>query len=218
MLRLVGDYLRRDGYLVLEAADGLQTLSLFSAKPGIDLVVLDVMMPGMDGWVTLRELKRRSQAPVLLLTARAQEEDEVFGLGLGADDYVRKPVSPRILVARIAALLRRSGPPGGEDELGRKLEGTGIDLDVGGHRLRVEGRDIEASPMEFRLLVLLVSRAGMVLSRERILDELWGQDYAGDPRTVDTHVKNLRMKLGGAGKAISTVRGFGYRFEAAEGR
>ncbi|HUX37826.1 MAG TPA: response regulator transcription factor [Rectinemataceae bacterium] len=218
MRRLVGDYLRRDGYAVLEAADGIEALSIFSSKPGIDLVVLDVMMPGMDGWVTLRELKGRSQVPVILLTARSQEEDEVFGLGLGSDDYIRKPVSPRILVARIAALLRRSGPPGDKDGLGRKLEGTGIDLDVGSHRLRVEGRDIEASPMEFRLLVLLVSRAGMVLSRDRILDELWGPGYAGDPRTVDTHVKNLRIKLGEAARTIGTVRGFGYRFESVGGR
>ena len=218
MRRLVGDYLRRDGYSVLEAADGAEALSVFNSRPGIDLVVLDVMMPGMDGWVTLRELRTRSSIPILLLTARSQEEDEVFGLGLGADEFIRKPVSPRILVARIGALLRRAAPREEGESLGRALEGSGIELDVPSHILKVGGREIEASPMEFRLFVLLVSRSGRVLSRETILDELWGLGYAGDPRTVDTHVKNLRMKLGEAGVTIATVRGFGYRFIGAADR
>jgi len=217
MRKLVCDYLRREGYLTLEAADGRQTISAFSSRPGIDLVILDVMMPDLDGWVVLKELKARADVPVIMLTAKSEEEDELFGFELGADEYIRKPVSPRILIARVNALLKRSraSPLESDEALARNLEGTGIVIDTGAHRISVDGQEVQASPLEFELLVLLASNAGMVLSRDRILDSVWGLSYAGDPRTVDTHVKNLRMKLGRAGASIGTVRGFGYRFAKA---
>jgi two-component system, OmpR family, response regulator ResD len=219
MRKLVCDYLRREGYSTVEAEDGRATIAAFSSKPGIDLVILDVMMPDLDGWVVLRELKARSNVPVVMLTAKSEEEDEIFGFGLGADEYIRKPVSPRVLVARVGAILKRSlpRPPEIDAELARCLQGTGIEVDTSAHHIRVGGAEIAATPLEFELLVLLASKAGTVLSRDRILDSVWGIGWAGDPRTVDTHVKNLRIKLGGAGSAIETVRGFGYRFAKAQG-
>lgn len=216
MRRLIGDYLRREGFSILEAGDGREALSIFYSHPEVDLIILDVMMPNMDGWVTLRELRTKSAVPVLLLTARAQEEDEVFGFGLGADEYLRKPVSPRVLVARVGALLRRSRGNSDGVELSRLIAGSGVEIDPVSHRVRVEDSEIPTSPLEFKILLLLASKAGSVLSRDRILDEVWGIGYAGDPRTVDTHVKNLRIKLGPAGKALETVRGFGYRFASPQ--
>jgi two-component system, OmpR family, response regulator ResD len=219
MRKLVCDYLRRAGYATMEAEDGRATIAAFSSKPGIDLVILDVMMPDLDGWVVLRELKARSAVPVVMLTAKSEEEDEIFGFGLGADEYIRKPVSPRVLVARVGAILKRSlpKPPEVDAELARCLEGTGIEVDTSAHRIRSAGAEIAATPLEFELLVLLASKAGTVMSRDRILDSVWGIGWAGDPRTVDTHIKNLRIKLGAAGGAIETVRGFGYRFAKASG-
>jgi DNA-binding response OmpR family regulator len=218
MRKLVCDYLRREGYSTLEAADGRETIAAFSSKPGIDLVILDVMMPDLDGWVVLRELKAKSSVPVIMLTAKSEEEDELFGFGLGADEYIRKPVSPRVLVARVGAILKRSlpRPPEVDASLARSLAGTGISVDTSAHRIEVNGAEIAATPLEFELLVLLASKAGTVLSRDRILDSVWGIGWAGDPRTVDTHIKNLRLKLGDSGSAIETVRGFGYRFAKAE--
>jgi two-component system, OmpR family, response regulator ResD len=218
MRKLVCDYLRREGYSTLEAADGRETIAAFGSKPGIDLVILDVMMPDLDGWVVLRELKAKSQVPVIMLTAKSEEEDELFGFGLGADEYIRKPVSPRILVARVGAILKRClpKPPEVDASLARSLLGTGISVDTSAHRIEVSGAEIAATPLEFELLVLLASKAGTVLSRDRILDSVWGIGWAGDPRTVDTHIKNLRLKLGDSGAAIETVRGFGYRFAKAE--
>jgi DNA-binding response OmpR family regulator len=214
MRKLVCDYLRREGYSTLESADGRETIRLFSSKPGIDLVILDVMMPDLDGWVVLRELKAKAPVPVVMLTAKSEEEDELFGFGLGADEYIRKPVSPRVLVARVGAVLKRSLPrsPEVDTELARCLEGTGIAVDTTAHRVLVSGEEIAVTPLEFELLVLLASKAGTVMSRDRILDAVWGIGWSGDPRTVDTHIKNLRIKLGEAGQAIETVRGFGYRF------
>jgi two-component system, OmpR family, response regulator ResD len=220
MRRLVCDYLRKEGYSTLEASDGRETLALFTSRPGIDLVILDVMMPDLDGWVVLRELKARAQTPVIMLTAKSEEEDEIFGFGLGADEYIRKPISPRVLVARVGAVMRRSLPRPAEldAELSRNLEGTGISVDTSAHRIAAKGVELLATPLEFELLVLLASKAGTVLSRDRILDAVWGLGWAGDPRTVDTHIKNLRLKLGPTGSAIETVRGFGYRFAKASGK
>jgi two-component system, OmpR family, response regulator ResD len=220
MRKLVCDYLRREGYSTIEAADGRETIAAFTSRPGVDLVILDIMMPDLDGWVVLRELKARSKAPVIMLTAKSEEEDELFGFGLGADDYIRKPVSPRVLVARVAAVMKRSHPrpPEVDAELARNLEGTGITVDTGAHRITASGAELLATPLEFELLVLLASKAGTVLSRDRILDAIWGLGWAGDPRTVDTHVKNLRLKLGATGSAIETVRGFGYKFAKAGDR
>ncbi|MDA8427601.1 MAG: response regulator transcription factor [Treponema sp.] len=219
MRRLVGDYLRREGCSIVEAADGREAISRFASRPGIDLAIIDVMMPNLDGWVALRELKARSSIPVLMLTAKSEEEDELFGFGLGADEYIRKPVSPRVLVARVKALLRRSLPTSSESdaELLHNLRATGIAIDTAGCRVTVDGAESALSPKEFDILLLLASNPGVVYSRDRILDSVWGLGYAGDPRTVDTHMKNLRMKLGGAGRAIETVRGFGYRLSRAEG-
>ena len=217
MRKLVCDYLRREGYTTVEAADGRETIAAFTSRPGIDLVILDVMMPDLDGWVVLRELKARSKVPVIMLTAKSEEEDELFGFGLGADEYIRKPVSPKVLVARVGAVIRRSlpRPPELDAQLERSLEGTGIVVDTSAHRVIVGGGEIPATPLEFELLVLLASKAGIVMSRDKILDAVWGLGWAGDPRTVDTHIKNLRLKLGPAGAAIETVRGFGYRFAKA---
>jgi DNA-binding response OmpR family regulator len=217
MRKLVCDYLRREGYTTIEAADGRETIAAFTARPGVDLVILDVMMPDIDGWVVLRELKSRSKVPVIMLTAKSEEEDELFGFGLGADEYIRKPVSPKVLVARVAAVIRRSlpMPPELDAQLERSLEGTLIAVDTSAHRISVGGEEVPATPLEFELLVLLASRAGTVMSRDKILDSIWGLGWAGDPRTVDTHVKNLRLKLGSAGASIETVRGFGYRFAKA---
>ena len=219
MRRLVGDYLRREGCTILEADDGREAVSLFTSRAGIDLAIIDVMMPNLDGWVVLRELKSRSSVPVIVLTAKSEEEDELFGFGLGADEYIRKPVSPRILVARVNALLRRSlpKPKEADAELSRNLQGTGIAIDSAGCRVIVGGAEVSASPREFDILLLLASNPGVVYSRERILDAVWGIGYSGDPRTVDTHIKNLRMKLGDSGTAIETVRGFGYRVARPEG-
>jgi two-component system, OmpR family, response regulator ResD len=219
MRKLVCDYLRREGYATMEAEDGRATIAAFSSRPGIDLVILDVMMPDLDGWVVLRELKARSKVPVVMLTAKSEEEDELFGFGLGADEYIRKPVSPRVLVARVGAVLKRSLPPSPEidAELERCLGGTGIAVETGAHRVLAGGGEVAVTPLEFELLVLLASKAGTVMSRDRILDSVWGIGWAGDPRTVDTHIKNLRLKLGEAGAAIETVRGFGYRFAKAPG-
>jgi len=220
MRKLVCDYLRREGYSTIEARDGREAIAAFASRPGIDLVILDVMMPGIDGWIALRELKAKSSAPVLILTAKSEEEDELFGFGLGADEYIRKPVSPRILMARVAALLRRSLPsaPEADAALSRCLEGSGIAVDTAAHRVTSDGEELALTPLEFALLVFLAAKAGTVLSRDRILDSVWGIGWAGDPRTVDTHVKNLRLKLGDAGAAIETVRGFGYRFKKAGGQ
>jgi two-component system, OmpR family, response regulator ResD len=217
MRKLVCDYLRREGYAAIEARDGREAIAAFESRPGIDLVILDVMMPGIDGWIALRELKSKSSAPVLILTAKSEEEDELFGFGLGADDFIRKPVSPRILMARVAALLRRSLPSAPEVDaaLSRCLAGTGIEIDTAAHRVSSGGAEVPLTPLEFELLVLLATKAGTVLSRDRILDAVWGIGWAGDPRTVDTHVKNLRLKLGEAGTAVETVRGFGYRLRKA---
>ena len=217
MRKLVCDYLRREGYTTLEAADGRDTISAFTSRPGIDLVILDVMMPDIDGWVVLRELKARSKVPVIMLTAKSEEEDELFGFGLGADEYIRKPVSPKVLVARVAAVIRRSlpRPPELDAQLESSLEGTRIAVDTSAHRISVGGEEVPATPLEFELLVLLASKAGTVMSRDKILDSIWGLGWAGDPRTVDTHIKNLRLKLGSAGASIETVRGFGYRFTKA---
>jgi len=219
MRKLVGDYLRREGCALIEAADGREAISLFTSRPGIDLAIIDVMMPNLDGWVVLRELKSRSSIPVVMLTAKSEEEDELFGFGIGADEYVRKPVSPRVLVARVNALLRRALPKAKEAdaELLHNLRGTGIAIDTAGCRVVADDVELAISPREYDILLLLSSNPGVVFSRDRILDSVWGPSYSGDPRTIDTHIKNLREKLGDSGRAIETVRGFGYRVARAEG-
>ncbi|MZP29804.1 response regulator [Heliobacterium undosum] len=207
MRKLVGDFLKKKGFLITEAEDGKAALELFFSEP-FDLVILDVMMPGYDGWAVCREIRKQSRVPVIMLTAKAEEVDELFGFDLGADEYVTKPFSPRILVARVQALLRRL-----EDNQKDILTAGDLAIDVTGRIVTVKAERIDLTPKEFDLLLHLAENAGKALSREQVLNAVWDYDYFGDARTVDTHVKKLRLKLGDAGRHIQTVRGLGYRFE-----
>lgn len=208
--KLVGDFLKREGFKVREAADGKRALEILEEDSEISLVILDVMMPEYDGWAVLREIRKRSKLPVVMLTARDGEEDEVFGFELGADEYVSKPFSPQVLVARIKAVMRRMGE--GDEEV--KVF-KGLKIDTKGRWVEVDGERIDLTLKEFELLNFLVKNEGRALSREQILDAVWDINYYGDMRTVDTHIKNLRLKLRDKGSYIQTVRGIGYRFEGA---
>ena len=210
MRRLVKDFLTKKGYAVIEASNGREALDLFYKDSSIDLVILDVMMPVMDGWATLREIRETSKIPIIMLTAKAEEHDELLGFELGVDEYVTKPFSPKILVARVEALLRRFGSIGEESE---KLSYGGIVLDKNAHSVLVDSSEIELSYKEFELLSYFMENKGLALSRDRILDSVWNYDYFGDARTVDTHVKKLRAKLGDKGDLIKTIWGMGYKFE-----
>ena len=210
MRRLVKDFLAKKGYEVLEASNGREALDLFYKDNTIDLLILDVMMPVMDGWATLREIRETSKIPIIMLTAKAEEHDELLGFELGVDEYVTKPFSPKVLVARVEALLRRSGSVGGENE---KLSYGGIVLDKNAHSVFVDSSEIELSYKEFELLAYFMENKGLALSRDKILDSVWNYDYFGDARTVDTHVKKLRAKLGDKGDLIKTIWGMGYKFE-----
>jgi two-component system response regulator ResD len=209
--RLVGDYLKKDGFTIVEAEDGTMAVKLFQDNPGINLAILDVMMPGYDGWSVLRKIRESSTIPVIMLTARGEEHDQLFGYELGTDEYVTKPFSPRVLTARVRALLNRSGV-GSSDTLELGM----LSVDHPSHRVTVNGDRVELSPQEYKLLFYLVEHAGVVMSRDQILHAVWDINYYGDGRTVDTHVKRLRKKLGAAGDYVQTVRGFGYRFEVME--
>ena len=210
MRKLVGDFLARDGYEVLEAEDGEKAMDLFYADKDIALVILDVMMPKMDGWQVLREIRESSQVPVIMLTARSDERDELKGFDLGVDEYVTKPFSPRTLVARVEAILRRTSSHDEND----KIELGGIVLDKSAHRVTVDGEPVELSFKEFELLTYFMENNGIALSREKILNHVWNYDYFGDARTIDTHVKKLRSKLGSKGELIKTIWGMGYKLEA----
>lgn len=207
MRRLVGDFLKREGYLLIEAADGQEALDLFQENSDIELVILDVMMPKYDGWTVCREIRKNSQVPVIMLTARGEEADELFGFDLGADEYIAKPFSLRILAARVQALLRRSGGTKDVKSFG------GLEIDDNGRYVYVDGERVDMSPKEYELLLYFAEHPGRALSREQILNAVWNYDYFGDVRTVDTHIKKLRLKLGEKGEWIQTVRGLGYRFE-----
>lgn len=207
MRKLVGDFLKKQGYQVVEAADGRETLEIFSSDPDIDLVILDVMMPVYDGWSVCREIRKTSQVPIIMLTARGEESDELFGFDLGADEYISKPFSLKILAARVHALLRRT-------ENTKEIKSFGdLVIDKPGRQVYLAGKKIELSPKEFDLLLYLAENAGIALSREQILNAVWDYDYLGDGRTVDTHIKKIRAKLGDKSDLIQTVRGLGYRFE-----
>ena len=210
MRKLVADFLVRDGYEVLEAGDGEKAMDLFYADKDIALVILDVMMPKMDGWQVLREIRESSQVPVVMLTARADEKDELRGFELGVDEYVTKPFSPRTLVARVNAILRRTG---GKEENDR-IELSGIVLDKSAHQVTIDGEPVELSFKEFELLEYFMENNKIALSREKILNHVWNYDYFGDARTIDTHVKKLRSKLGAKGELIKTIWGMGYKLEA----
>jgi len=206
--RLVGDFLKKEGFSIIEAADGRQAIEVFTDNADIDLIILDVMMPGYDGWTVCREIRKLSQAPVIMLTARGEESDELFGFNLGADEYIAKPFSLKILAARVHSLLRRAG---NNHMAVRSFDG--LEIDEQGRYVYVDGKKIDMSPKEYELLVYLTENPGRALSREQILNAVWAYDYFGDARTVDTHVKKLRLKLGDKSELIQTVRGLGYRFE-----
>lgn len=208
MRKLVRDFLVKAGYDVLEAADGEKAIELFNINNDISLIVLDVMMPIMDGWQTAKEIRKNSKVPIIMLTARADEEDELTGFECGADEYISKPFSPKILVARIEAILRRTFPTG-EDAV---VEKAGIKIDKSAHTVSVDGKEIELSFKEFELLLYFLENEGIALSREKILNNVWNYDYFGDARTIDTHVKKLRSKLGEKGNLIETIWGLGYKF------
>ena len=210
MRKLVADFLVRDGYEVLEAGDGEKAMDLFYADKDIALVILDVMMPKMDGWQVLREIRESSQVPVIMLTARSDERDELKGFDLGVDQNVTKPISPRTLVARVEAILRRTT----SQEENDKIELSGIVLDKSAHLVTVDGETVELSFKEFELLTYFMENNGIALSREKILNHVWNYDYFGDARTIDTHVKKLRSKLGPKGELIKTIWGMGYKLEA----
>ena len=208
MRKLVKDFLQREGYSVLEAGDGMEAMDIFYEQK-IDLVILDVMMPRMDGWQTCREIRRDSTVPIIMLTARSEERDELQGFELGVDEYISKPFSPKILVARVGALLKRIYGTDAEE----KMEAGGIEVDKAAHQVRVDGKSIDLSYKEFELLTYFLENQGIALSREKILNNVWNYDYFGDARTIDTHVKKLRNKLGDKGNYIKTIWGMGYKFE-----
>ena len=211
MRKLVKDFLNRAGYQVLEAGDGEEAVDVFFSTKGIDLLVLDVMMPRMDGWEVVREIRKVSEVPIIMLTAKDQENDELQGFDLGVDEYISKPFSPKILVARIEAILRRTRQQDGE-----VLKAGGIVLDEAAHMVTINDKSIDLSFKEFELLTYFLENQGIALSRERILDHVWNYDYFGDARTIDTHVKKLRSKLGDKGELIKTIWGMGYKFEVEE--
>ena len=206
--KLLSDFLKMKDYEVLLAGNGEEAIDLFFKEKSIALIILDVMMPKMDGWTVLKTIREHSKVPVIMLTARSEENDELKGFDYGADEYISKPFSPKILVARVEALLRRSGVQ--KEEL---LEVGGIVIDEAAHSVTVDGKPIELSFKEYELLQYFVENKGIALSREKILNNVWNYDYFGDARTIDTHVKKLRAKLMDKGEYIKTVWGMGYKFE-----
>lgn len=208
MRKLVKDFLNIKGYEVAEAGDGEEALDIFCTQKNISLIILDVMMPKMNGWDVLKTVRKTSNVPVIMLTARGEETDELQGFKLGADEYISKPFSPKILTARVDAILRRTNAAGSDSETYGK-----ITINRGAHTVTVEGRPVELSFKEFELLDYFMKNRNLALSRENILSNVWDYDYFGDARTIDTHVKKLRAKLGEAGEQIKTIWGMGYKFE-----
>lgn len=209
MRKLVNDFLSKKGYMVIEAADGEEAIEKFFMNRDIALVILDVMMPKMDGWQVCRELRKESKVPIVMLTAKSEESDELLGFELGVDEYITKPFSPKILVARVDSLLRRTN----KLDTGEKINAGSIEINKSAHQVTVDGKNVELSFKEFELLLYFVENKGIALSREKILNNVWNYDYFGDARTIDTHVKKLRNKLGDAGEYIKTIWGMGYKFD-----
>ena len=209
MRKIVKDFLVASGYIVLEAEDGEKALEVFQEnKNKIDLILLDVMMPKLDGWSVLRQIRQESKVPIIMLTARGEEQDELFGFELGVDEYISKPFSPKILVARVQAILKRTST-----EENKATDYGGIEIDKNGRVVKIEGKTIELSLREYELLLYLVENENIALSRDKILNNVWNYDYYGDSRTIDSHIKKIRHKLGKKGKYIKTMRGIGYKFE-----
>lgn len=210
MRKLVRDFLQRENFEVLEAGDGSEALDLFFENQDVALIILDVMMPKIDGWQVCREVRAYSKVPIIMLTARSDEKDELQGFELGVDEYISKPFSPKILVARVEAILRRTGK---SQQDGEVLEVGGIRLDKAAHMVEIDGKSVDLSYKEFELLAYFLENKGIALSREKILNNVWNYDYFGDARTIDTHVKKLRSKLGEKGELIKTIWGMGYKLE-----
>ena len=209
MRKLIKDFLIQKGYSILEAEDGEEALKVFEENQNkINLILLDVMMPKLDGWSVLRQIRQNSKVPIIMLTARGEEQDELFGFELGVDEYISKPFSPKILVARVEAILKRTNPEG------KKIKDYGgIVIDSEGRTVSVDGKEIEMSLREYELLKYLLDNENIALSRDKILNNVWNYDYYGDSRTIDSHIKKIRHKLGKKGKYIETIRGIGYKFE-----
>ena len=212
MRKLVKDFLTKKNFQVLEAGNGEEAMDIFYEEKDIALIILDVMMPKMDGWEVCREIRKNSKVPIIMMTARRDERDELLGFDLGVDEYISKPFSPKILVARVEAILRRTGQSNPEDV----LSAGGIVIDKAAHLATVDGNPMELSFKEFELLTYFLENEGIALSREKILNSVWNYDYFGDARTIDTHVKKLRSKMGDKGEYIKTVWGMGYKFEVDE--
>lgn len=212
MRNLVRDFLERAGFQVLEAGDGMDALDVFYDNQDIGLIILDVMMPKMDGWEVCREIRKESKVPIIMLTARGEERDELNGFELGVDEYISKPFSPKILVARVNALLRRTSGLA----MDQTVSAGGIEIDKAAHIVKIDGNPVDLSFKEFELLTYFMENQGIALSREKILNNVWNYDYFGDARTIDTHVKKLRNKLGDKGEYIRTIWGMGYKFEVAK--
>ena len=209
MRKLIKDFLMQKGYGILEAADGEEALTVFEENQNkINLIFLDVMMPKLDGWSVLRQIRQESKVPIIMLTARGEEQDELFGFELGVDEYISKPFSPKILVARVEAILKRTNPKATEQK-----DYGGIVIDPEGRTVTVDGKQIEMSLREYELLKYLLDNENIALSRDKILNNVWNYDYYGDSRTIDSHIKKIRHKLGKRGKYIQTIRGIGYKFE-----
>ena len=212
MRKLVKDFLTKKNFQVLEAGNGEEAMDIFYEEKDIALIILDVMMPKMDGWEVCREIRKNSKVPIIMLTARSDERDELLGFDLGVDEYISKPFSPKILVARVEAILRRTGQSNPEDV----LSAGGIVIDKAAHLATVDGNPMELSFKEFELLTYFLENEGIALSREKILNSVWNYDYFGDARTIDTHVKKLRSKMGEKGEYIKTIWGMGYKFEVSD--
>lgn len=209
MRKLIKDFLTAKGFSIIEAEDGEKALEIFEKqKSKINLIILDVMMPKLDGWSVLRQIRQESKVPIIMLTARGEEQDELFGFELGVDEYISKPFSPKILVARVEAILKRTSQVSSEVK-----EYAGIEIDKEGRTVKVDGKTIELSLREYELLVYLIENENIALSRDKILNNVWNYDYYGDSRTIDSHIKKIRHKLGKKGKYIKTMRGVGYKFE-----
>lgn len=209
MRKLVRDFLTKNNYSVLEAADGEEAVDIFMSTKDIALIILDVMMPKLDGYSVAEEIRKVSSVPIIMLTAKSDEKDELKGFELGVDEYITKPFSPKILVARVEAVLRRST----SGDVGDIINVAGIEMDLSAHQVKVDGQNVELSYKEFELLNYFLVNQGVALSREKILNNVWNYDYFGDARTIDTHVKKLRSKLGEKGEYIKTIWGMGYKFE-----
>ena len=212
MRKLVKDFLVKKQYKVLEAGDGEEAIEVFFGNKDISLIILDVMMPKMDGWEVCKEIRKFSKVPIIMLTAKSEENDELKGFELGVDEYISKPFSPKILVARVDAILRRANKIGAD----MTIEAGDIKIDKAAHIVKVKDKEIELSFKEFELLTYFIENKGIALSRENILNNVWNYDYFGDARTIDTHVKKLRSKMGAKGEYIKTVWGMGYKFEVDE--